>query len=217
MYLLYLAKVDNSLKEFGVQSGYAFLHFALTTEGLRSALTAVDEGNMLVVEGITYRCKVTHSMQAQLMSMKHYQKKSLGLRYQPPSLTHTFPSSFDDSTFESYNPSSKHITMIEYHEMNFPSYSMHPNKAINQSQQYYEVLPPPLPSSVHDLLYVKTNEPVTEHTADLISPVYNGPPNVLTALSQSNPNDHYYVHARPLSLSTYSTYSTYENPSVKQK
>lgn len=173
---------------------------------------------MLVVEGITYRCKVTHSMQTHLAPMKQ-KRKNLGLRYLPPSLTHVFPSSLDDSTFETYNSSSKHSpssTMIDYHEANFPSYSMHPSKAINQSEQYYEVLPPPLPSSVHDLLYVKTNKPVTAPTADLIYPGDNGPSDDYPALSQNNPNHHHYVHTRPSSLSTYSTYSSYANPSVKK-
>ncbi len=83
-----------------MQSGYAFLHFALTTEGLRSAITAVDDGNILVVEGITYQCKVTHSMQTQLSSMKTEDDKILGKRDLPPSLTHAVLSPLDDSTFK---------------------------------------------------------------------------------------------------------------------
>ncbi len=61
---------NYSFKGYRVQSGYAFLHFSLTPEGLKSATTAVEEGNNLFFNNVTYQCKVTHSLQAHLLSLK---------------------------------------------------------------------------------------------------------------------------------------------------
>ncbi len=72
-----------------MQSGYAFLHFALTSEGLKSALTAVEEVNNLVVDNIAYQCKMTHTLQVQLLSMNSLEEQSgLGMKVFPPPLSH---------------------------------------------------------------------------------------------------------------------------------
>ncbi len=42
----------------------------MTPEGLKSAITAVEEANNLVADNIAYQCKVTHTLQSHLLSMK---------------------------------------------------------------------------------------------------------------------------------------------------
>ncbi len=177
--------VDIAIKKnavgSGVQSGYAFLHYALTREGLSSAVTAVKEVNHLTVDNITYRCKVTHSLQTQLMYMKQREERELGKRELPPSISHFFPISFDDSTFKSYDApshdahtadlnftsfetaSTKNSSLREYHENDFYSFGM----KTRPSDQTYETLPPhpprrhTVPPSFYDLKSVEMNKPRT--------------------------------------------------------
>ncbi len=227
-----------------MQSGYAFLHFALTSEGLTSAITAVEEGHLLVVDNITYQCKVTHSLQAQLMLVGQKEEKKLGRRNLPPALTHAYPNPLDDSTFQTYyssparDLSSEHrvpSTTVEYHEKEFPSYHTSPTKTMSNIEQYYEVLPPRL----NNFPSCEVNEPtctfssdhsvMTENTADLIYPTFtvnhgmttNPTNNAYTTISQDYFNDHYhqYLPAKLLTSSLLSSSfipSTYENPSTKK-
>ena len=189
-----------------MQSGYAFLHFALTTEDLRSAITAVDDGNILVVEGITYQCKVTRSLQSQLMSTQLKKGKKLGKTNLHPSLTHAF----NDCTFETYNAPAPNVfsksltpsTMSKYRETNFPSYRK--NSAITSSH-YESVSPQFLSLSLHDLHSIEANKTptlhsnriiTTENTADLIYPsftAYCGTTTASPTMSSNIPNDRHHL------------------------
>ncbi len=92
-----------------MQSGYAFLHFSLTAEGLKSALTAVEEGHNLTFNNITYECKLTHTLQTHLLYMQHSQM-SPGFVDPPfkthnprPELTHSLdPRGYSENFFHSY-------------------------------------------------------------------------------------------------------------------
>lgn len=53
-----------------MRSGYGFVHYALTKEGIQSAVTAVEEMNHRTVDNISFECKVTHSLQAHMFSMR---------------------------------------------------------------------------------------------------------------------------------------------------
>ncbi len=158
-----------------MQSGYAFLHFALTPEGLKSAVSAVEEGIAFVIDNITYRCKVTHTLQTQLISVNHKQEKKLGKRNLPPSLSHGFPNPLENSSFDTYKSSARIIPakplihsvasnkdypVSEYHERELYSYGIHSTKTMNHSEHSYEVLPPrpPLPARLDDLYSFEANE-----------------------------------------------------------
>ncbi len=207
----------------------------MTPEGLTSAITAVEQGHLLVKDNITYQCKVTHSLQTQLMSVRQKQEKTLGKRSLPPSLTHAFPSSLDDSTFQTYNTPAReyHIssTTGEYHEKDFPSYHTSPTKTMSSIEQFYEVLPP----RVYDFPSVEANgTPSTfsndhsimnEITADLIHPSFtvNHGTTTTTAYTQDYFNDHHHYHqylpTKPLTSSLSSSSfirSTYEDPSMQK-
>ncbi len=215
-----------------MQSGYAFLHFALTLEALKSSLTAVEAGHMLVVEGITYRCKLTHSMQAQLVLLRQKEEKKLGKRYFPPSLNHDFPHSLNDFTFETYNSptlevfsNSNFIPLIEseYHDKNFPSYHTNLTKTMSHTGKYS--LPPPslnpFSPNLRDFPSVDSNESLFTFSNDYS--IMNEPSNCMTtttattttAFPQHNLNDHHHLPARPWSSSF--ALSTYEDPSNNNK
>ncbi len=202
----------------------------MTPEGLRSAITAVEEGNLLVVDNITYRCKVTHSLQAQLMSVQQKDEQKPVKRNLPPSLTHVFPSPFDDSTLETYNSPARDGSLThsipssvsEYHDKDFPSYNMSSTKTINRTEQYYEVLPPPplLLPAFHDLHSVETNEPtytisndrisMNEQTANLNYPSFTVNTSTTstttasadTTIPQEYFDDNYHLPVGPLSSSS---------------
>lgn len=54
----------------GIQSGYGFIHFSLTDEGIQSALAAVDEVNHTVINFISFECTVTHGLKTYLFSLR---------------------------------------------------------------------------------------------------------------------------------------------------
>ncbi len=98
-----------------MQSGYAFLHFALTSEGLKSAITAVEEVNNLVVDNIAYQCKVTHTLQMQLLSLNGSEEESEMGANCPRPLSSVPPSSplGDYSTFKSYDSHSARMNFSQ--------------------------------------------------------------------------------------------------------
>lgn len=212
-----------------MQSGYAFLHFALTLEALKSSLTAVEAGHMLVVEGITYRCKATHSMQAQLMSMKHKEDERILWKSIPASMVHTYPNPLDDSTFQTYNPKSCTYSVpsysyrngSEYYQKDFSTYHMNPT--MSYKDQSYDVFPSTLndltsPTFSNDCLNISTN------TTNLIYPnsTVNDGPTIYSTISQYVVNDHHLHHLPPeqlsSSLSSSLIHSAYEDlPSMKNK
>mmetsp|Transcript_17181 Transcript_17181/g.18641 ORF Transcript_17181/g.18641 Transcript_17181/m.18641 type:complete len:403 (-) Transcript_17181:513-1721(-) len=68
--LVDIAVKKNAInEEFGVQSGYAFLHFSLTPEGLKSAVAAVEEVNDCMIDNIAYQCKAGSTLSTQLAVM----------------------------------------------------------------------------------------------------------------------------------------------------
>lgn len=168
-----------------MQSGYAFLHFASTPEGLRSAITAVEQTHHLVVDNITYQCKVTHSLQTQLMSMKKNEElQQQEKKYLPPSLTHSFENPFDDSSFHTYNSIPNISTRLkphsrafknnslnyECHEKDFSSYRMNNlNERMVRRNQSSEVLWPRLtPSSS-----LENHEPSLSPFSQSLKKTYN--------------------------------------------
>ena len=54
----------------GVQSGYAFVHFALTLEGLESAFAAAERVNNTTIDCIRYKCKTDQALLMQYLSLK---------------------------------------------------------------------------------------------------------------------------------------------------
>lgn len=167
-----------------MQSGYAFLHFVSTPEGLRSAITAVEEGHLLVVDNITYQCKVTHSLQTQLMSMKKKEEmKQQEKKYLPSSLTH----SLDDVTFQTYNsilnmsasPKIHSIVLknqnsldYECHEKDLSSYRMNTvtkGRMAPNNQSYDEVLYPRL----NHLSSLESHEPSSSPFSQSFKRVHN--------------------------------------------
>ncbi len=146
-----------------MQSGYAFLHFALTPEGLKSAVTAVEEVNNLVVDNIAYQCKVTHTLQAQFLSMNYSEEESgVGMANFPRPLSHVLPSSapLGDSNFKSYGSPSQRMNLPRPFGMDilpqqntphsvpygrgFHSSSMDPTMIIGRTEQSLSPLPPSL-------------------------------------------------------------------------
>lgn len=220
-----------------MQSGYAFLHFASTTEGLKSAITAVEEGNLLFMDNITYQCKVTHSLQAKLNAARQKEEEKLEKRYHPPSPTHAFPTPLDDSTFATYYSTAQGASpkyfgrsfLNKYHEKDFPSYNMSPKMTMSRSELSYEVLPPSLSPKLHHLNSVETNEPkspfshTNQSTVDFIDPAFTVDNGAFTYTNISQHflnNDSHRLHTRPfsssLSLSSLFINSTYEDPSMKK-
>jgi hypothetical protein len=49
-----------------VQSGYGFVHYALTPEGIRSALMAVQNVHRKCIDQVTYDCSISRSLQEHL-------------------------------------------------------------------------------------------------------------------------------------------------------
>ncbi len=219
-----------------MQSGYAFLHFASTTEGLKSAITAVEEGNLLIMDNITYQCKVTHSLQAKLNTARQKEVENLEKRYHSPSLTHAFPTLLDDSTFKTYNSpaqcaSPKYFipSVVNKYPENFPSYNMSPKMTMSRSELPYEVLPPPLSPNLRRLNSAESDElrspfsNTNQNIVDLIYPAFtidNGA-STYTDISQTYlNNDSHHLPARLLSssfsLSSMFINPTYEDPSMKK-
>lgn len=64
-----------------MQSGYAFLHFTLTREGLKSAVTAVEEVNDCMIDNIAYQCKAGSTLSTQLAVMHSLERHQ---QFTPP-------------------------------------------------------------------------------------------------------------------------------------
>ncbi len=96
-----------------MQSGYAFLHFSLTSEGLKSALTAVEEGHNLTFNNVTYECKLTHTLQTHLLSIQHSQ------------MSHILPTGLFDPHYKTNNSRSELTHSLDprgYSENSFHSF-----------------------------------------------------------------------------------------------
>lgn len=57
------SQVDQNMQ---VQSGYGFVHYALTPEGIRSALMAVQNIHRKCIDQVTYDCSISRSLQEHL-------------------------------------------------------------------------------------------------------------------------------------------------------
>lgn len=55
---LFLGKQDK-----GVQTGYGFIHYPLTEEGIACALEAVRSLHELVLDNVKYSCRVSHALE----------------------------------------------------------------------------------------------------------------------------------------------------------
>jgi hypothetical protein len=56
------------IQDYGLQSGYGFIHFPLTTEGVNSALEAVTKMNRNSLDNVSYECTVSHGLRNFLIS-----------------------------------------------------------------------------------------------------------------------------------------------------
>lgn len=207
-----------------MQSGYAFLHFASTREGLKSAITAVEQANNLVFDNIAYRCKVTHNLQGQLLSMNYSEEEPVG---GAPSLPHVSTATLPDPLFQNVSPTHRmnpvepfemdsrpqhFISVSSYSGKDFRS-SMDPSRMMGRTEPSLSPLPPTLD---HDLTHfdVETNSysplskknsygyimnSFTRQQSTMISPnfIFNNNNSDSSPTSQqhmNSPYDHYHYH-----------------------
>jgi hypothetical protein len=81
-----------------VQSGYGFVHFSLTPEGIESALQAVQVMNRRTVETVGYECSISHGLKKVLEHGRSSPASS------PPPMNHSFRR--EKTPFPSTNTSS---------------------------------------------------------------------------------------------------------------
>lgn len=62
------ASIKKSIidKDLNRQSGYGFVHFAITHEGVESAIFAASALNDMTVENINYKCSISHNLSRRL-------------------------------------------------------------------------------------------------------------------------------------------------------
>lgn len=56
------------LQDLNRQSGYGFVHFAITPSGVESAICAASELNDMTVDNINYKCSISHNLNRRLSS-----------------------------------------------------------------------------------------------------------------------------------------------------
>lgn len=78
-----------------MQRGYGFIHFSLDQVGVNSAMDAVGEVNNRIVNGVFYKCELTHGLLALVHGRQQQQQpqpaQQLQSRLLPPPLPHPVP------------------------------------------------------------------------------------------------------------------------------
>ncbi len=189
----------------------------MSPEGFTSALTAIERTNNLVIDNITYQCKATYLLQAQLKSFTQTEDKIQVKRNLPPSLSHVFPNPLLDSTFKTYDTSAHCVfpdISSEYHDKNFPSYDRNPaTTMIFAPPSSFFPLPPGLHHREHSFVEtpstfsgsfkrvsIDRNVMMPYNTSDLIYPSNNGI--IYTTISQQYFNDSHHLPRKPLASSS---------------
>eukprot|EP01039_Chlorochromonas_danica_P006770 gene6770-7480_t len=60
--------LDESINR---QCGYGFVHFSANSEGLKNALAAVAALNDATIDGVCYKCSISHNLEKQLIEEHH--------------------------------------------------------------------------------------------------------------------------------------------------
>lgn len=89
----------------GVQTGYGFIHYPLTEEGIACALEAVRSLHELVLDSVKYSCRLSHALEEYLKIGNSSARKTSSM-----SFSSFFPSSFNP--FSSFGSSTSHQTPL---------------------------------------------------------------------------------------------------------
>lgn len=60
---LFNENLSAVLQNLKIQNGYGFIHYPLTPEGVRSAITAVHSLHQVTIDRVTYDCSVSHALE----------------------------------------------------------------------------------------------------------------------------------------------------------
>mmetsp|Transcript_7787 Transcript_7787/g.8518 ORF Transcript_7787/g.8518 Transcript_7787/m.8518 type:complete len:434 (-) Transcript_7787:293-1594(-) len=146
-----------------VQSGYAFIHYQLTEEGVQSAVMAVEQTNNASIDGIAYQCKITHSLQAHIFAKKYRSSGS------PP---RTSPSPVFSEPPSFYPPGLRVGGMPHHHQQQPPVF------------RDYSMTPPP-PQRYESLVIQPPQQTITQFMAESAPAYTYHPDNYITASSMS--------------------------------
>jgi hypothetical protein len=72
------SQFDKNLK---IQNGYGFVHFPLTEQGIKSAITAVNSLHQVTIDRVTYDCSVSHALEPFLKQANEFGMDSFAANF----------------------------------------------------------------------------------------------------------------------------------------